>query len=105
MPPGIHQQPALGIRDLPVGQVLGRPRIPGIVRDLALAVIVTERDVIELVRQDRAVQFVLGHGCQPLVLDRRRKPVGHQHIVIPGRSQLDLVKGRAVILRRGACSG
>ena len=84
MPPGIDEQPALGIRDLPIGKVFGRPRIPGIVRDLALAVIVPECDVIELIRKDRAVQFVLCYGCQPLVLDRGCKPVGHQHIVIPG---------------------
>ena len=42
---------------------------------------------------------MLGHGCQPLVPDCGRKPVGHQHIVVTRRSQLDLVKGRAVILQ------
>jgi len=98
MPPGIHEQPALGIRDLAIREILGRSRIPGIVRDLALAVVVPECNVIELIREDRAVQFVLRDGRQPLVLDRGRKPVGHQHIVITGRSQFDLVKGRAVIL-------
>ena len=83
MPPGIYQQTAFGIRNLPIRQVLGRSRIPGIVRNLALAVIVPERNVIELIRQDRAVQFMLRNGSQPLILDCRRKPVGHQHIVIP----------------------
>jgi len=58
---------------------------------------VPERDVIEPVREDRAVQLVLRNGREPLVLNRGRKPVGHQHVVVI-LCQFDLVVSRPVIL-------
>ena len=56
-----------------------------------------ERDVIEGVGQDRAVELVFSDGRKPLVLDRRRKAVRHEH-VIPARCEFDHIVGRAVIL-------
>ena len=93
----IDKQSAFLIRDLAVREVLGRSRVPRVVRDLRLPVVVAERDVIEPVGEDRAVQLVLRNGREPLVLDRRREPVGHQHVVVT-RSQFDLVVRYPVIL-------
>ena len=78
----VHDEAAFLIRDLAVREVLGRARVPRIVRDLALAVVVAERDVIERSREDRAVQLVLRNGGEPFVLDLRCEAVGHEDVVV-----------------------
>jgi len=98
VPGRIDHEPAFFIPDLTVREVFDRTGIPGIVRDPALAVVVPERDVIEAVGEDRAVELVLRDGCQTLIPDRSRKPVSHQH-VIAAAGDLDLIECCAVILR------
>jgi len=98
VPARVHDKAALCVRDLAVREILRGARIPRVVCDLRLVVVVAERDVVKPVREDRAVQLVLHHGSEPLVPDRGRKPVGHEHVGMIAR-ELDLVVGRAVVLR------
>jgi len=97
VPARVDHKPAFLIPDLAVGQVLGGTRIPRVIRDLRLVVVVAERDVIEISGEDRAVQFVFGDRRKPLVLYRGCKPVGHEHVIVAA-GKLDLVEGRSVIL-------
>ena len=96
--PGSTRSPPFSSANLPVGQVLRGARVPGIVRDLALAVVVAERDVIEICGEDRAVELVLGDGREALVFYLRSRGRGSRARWC-GRGRFHLVKGRAVILR------
>ena len=97
MPARVCDEAALLIRDLAVREVLRGARVPRIVRDPALAVVMAERDVIKTVGKDRAVQLVLGHGREPLVPDCGREPVGHEDVYVLTR-KLNFIECRPVVL-------
>ena len=93
----VHDQSAFGIRDLTVREVFRRARVPCIVRDLALAVVVAERDVIE-----PSERIVLSSSCSATVASRLSliavaRPWVTSTLWCP-RSDLDLVIRRPVIL-------
>ena len=97
VPRRIDHETALLIPDLAVREILSGARVPRVRGDLRLVMVMAERDVIEAVGQDRAVELMLRDGRKPLVLYRCRKAVGHEH-VIPAGCQFDRIVGRAVIL-------
>ena len=72
VPRWIDHEPALLIPDLAVREVLGGARVPRVRRDLRLVMVMAERDVIEGIGQDRAVELVLRDGRKPLVLNGGR---------------------------------
>lgn len=97
VPARVHDKTALRIFYLAVREELGRARVPCVTGDLRLVVVVAERNVIEGIGENCAVELVLGNGCKPLVLDLRGKPVGDEHVVLV-LCQIYRARGRAVIL-------
>lgn len=95
---GVHEQAALLVGDLAVRQKLRRARVPRVVRDLHLPVVVAERDVIEGVGEDGVVEFMLRDLHEPFVFDGGRKPVGHEHVCV-AFAEFDFVEFGAVVLR------
>ena len=93
----VHKKPSLRIGDLTVRHVFGRPRVPRIIGNLHLPVVVAEGNIVEPVGEDRTVQLVFCDGREPFVLDGRCETVGHEH-VIPFFCDLDLVIRNAVVL-------
>jgi hypothetical protein len=58
---------------------------------------VPEGNVIELVRKDSAIQFVLGNLHKSFVLYGRCKSVCYEHVVMRG-GDFDLIKGFTIFL-------
>src|SRR5512136_110257 len=80
VPVQVHEEPALGIMDLAVGDVLLGPAIPCIVCDLFLAMKVAEGDVIKLRGEHGRIDLMLHDRPQPAILESTRKPVGDENV-------------------------